>query len=220
MTEHKKNLIFKKLIRINFIKSALVNFRHFGMKGLLKLPIIIEYGSHFKCSAKDGIVFLQPLQRNMLTINFGNTFDISKTGKLIIKGSKACFNYKNMVLIHSGGTMEIGNNFYANGLAEFNCKKKLSFGDDVLISVHVMFLDTDYHHIYNSKNEKINPDKDVVIGNKVWIGCNVTILKGSIINDNIIVGAGSLVSGSLTNSGSIYSGNPIVQIRDGITWSP
>lgn len=123
-------------------------------------------------------------------------------------------------MVSNDGILEIGNNFVANGEAEFNCRKGLRFGDDVLISVHVMFLDTDYHPVYNLQGERINPDKEIVIGNKVWIGCNVTILKGALIGNNIIIGAGSLVTGKLLPDNSIYSGNPITIIKKDISWHP
>ena len=86
---------------------------------------------------------------------------------------------------------EIGNNFYVNGLSDFNCIKGLKFGDDVLVSIHVIFLDTDYHPIFNQQGDRINPDKEIIMGNKVWIGANVTILKGTHIGNNIIIGAGT-----------------------------
>ena len=214
----KTRRILNAILRINLPYSIIINFRHFGLKGLLKMPITINYGSKFKC--KGSIVFSQPLQPNMLKINYGNTINVAKGGKIIFTGVKSCFNYKNAVLVHENAVLEIGDNFMANGEAEFNCKKRLKFGDDVLISVHTMFLDTDYHPIFNLQGERINQDKEIIIGNKVWIGCNVTILKGSVIGNNIIVGAGSIISGKLLSENSIYGGNPIKVIKDDITWHP
>ena len=182
------------------------------------MPIFINYGSKFLCKSKNGIVFLKPLQPNMLSINDGNSIKVDKGAKIVFTGSKACFNYKNIVLISSAGVLEIGNNFWANGEAEFNCRKGLKFGDDVLISVHVMFLDTDYHPIFNLQGDKINHDREIIIGNKVWIGCNVTILKGAQIGNNIVIGAGSLVAGKLLAENSIYCGNPIKLMKSGISW--
>jgi acetyltransferase-like isoleucine patch superfamily enzyme len=41
---------------------------------------------------------------------------------------------------------------------------------------------------------------------------NTIILKGSVIGDNCIVGAGSVVSGSFANN-SVIAGNPATVIR-------
>lgn len=214
--EHMKII---RYLKINFIYSMIINFRHFGFVGLFKMPIIINYGSRLKCKSKGGIVFLQPLRANMLSMFYGNTINVDKGGKIIFTGLKACFNYKNDVHIYSNGVMEIGNNFFANGETGFHCRKGLKFGNDVLLSVKITFLDTDYHPIFNLKGEKINGDREIVIGNNVWIGCNAIVLKGSYIGDYIVIGAGSLVSGNLLSENSIYSGNPISLKKKGITWS-
>ena len=54
-------------------------------------------------------------------------------------------------------------------------------------------------------------ERKVIIGNNVFIGANTTILPGSEIGDNCIVGAGSVVRGKLER-GYVYSGNPCVKI--------
>ena len=74
-------------------------------------------------------------------------------------------------------------------------------------------------------------DKPLIIGDNVTIGhncclhaCNIldnvligmgsTVLDGAIINSNIIVGAGSVVTSNKTlQSGYLYYGNPLKQIR-------
>lgn len=208
---------FFEMLKINFIKSIFINFRFFGVQGLIKLPIILQYGSSIHGSKKS-IVFRKPLQFNMLFLKFKNTISIQKGGKIIFHGRKACFNHMNGVLVGPTGVFEIGDSFFANGFAEFNCRKRIVFGDGCLISVHTMFLDTDYHTITQDGNV-INLDKEIIIGNRVWIGCNVTVLKGTVIGNDIVIGAGSLLSGRYLEDNSIYAGhNPEKPIKSGICW--
>lgn len=47
----------------------------------------------------------------------------------------------------------------------------------------------------------------LIIGNNVFIGEGATILGGSHIGDNVIIGANSVVSGNV-DSNSVYAGNP------------
>ena len=47
----------------------------------------------------------------------------------------------------------------------------------------------------------------LTIGNNVFIGGGATILGGSHIGDNVIIGANSVVSGNV-DSNSVYAGNP------------
>ena len=54
--------------------------------------------------------------------------------------------------------------------------------------------------------------KETKIGNKVSIGSNATILPVSICA-NVVIGAGSVVTKDITESG-IYAGNPAKKLRD------
>jgi len=183
------------------------------------MPIMISYRSKFKCKSKDGIQFIKPLKRNMLTIKNGSYFKIEKGGKLIFTGEKAFFNTRSKVLISSNAVLGIGNNIWVNSNSEFYCRKKLNIGDDVLIAFHVIIMDTDYHPIFNEQNAIVNHDRSTIIGNKVWIGCNVTILKGTHVGNNIVIGACSLVNGNLLIDNSVYFGNPASFVKNGITWN-
>ncbi|MBK7855417.1 MAG: hypothetical protein IPJ79_11415 [Bacteroidetes bacterium] len=54
--------------------------------------------------------------------------------------------------------------------------------------------------------------KNTKIGNHVSIGTNATILPVTIC-DNVVIGAGSVVTKSITQPG-IYAGNPAKKIKD------
>jgi len=53
---------------------------------------------------------------------------------------------------------------------------------------------------------------DVVIGNNVWMGGRVTILKGVAIGDNALIGAGSVVTKDVPRN-AIVAGNPARVIK-------
>lgn len=53
--------------------------------------------------------------------------------------------------------------------------------------------------------------KITFIGDNVFIGMNSIILMGANIGNNVIIGAGSVVSGKLENN-SVYAGNPAKKI--------
>ena len=60
-------------------------------------------------------------------------------------------------------------------------------------------------------------DKDVVIDNDVWIGANVTILKGVHVGEGAIIAAGSLVTKDVPAFG-IVGGVPAKLIK--MKWTP
>lgn len=70
----------------------------------------------------------------------------------------------------------------------------ISIGENCLIGSGCKIYDTDFHPIM--LNDSIN-SRPIVIGNDVFIGANVTILKGVHIGDGAVVGAGSIVTKSI-----------------------
>ena len=54
---------------------------------------------------------------------------------------------------------------------------------------------------------------DIVIGNDVWFGMRVILLPGVSVADGCVVGAGSVVTDSLTEPYGIYAGNPARLLR-------
>lgn len=96
--------------------------------------------------------------------------------------------------------------------------KKITLGDGVLISNNVEIHTTDYHGIYNSHGTRVNPDQDINIGSRVWIGLGVKILKGTEIADGCVVGAGTLLSGKYEEKNTVIVGNPGRIIKRNIIW--
>lgn len=55
------------------------------------------------------------------------------------------------------------------------------------------------------------------IGNKVWIGTNSIILKDTIIGDNCIIAANSVVKGVFPEN-CLIGGNPAKILRKDVQW--
>lgn len=52
------------------------------------------------------------------------------------------------------------------------------------------------------------------LGNRILVGMSATIMDGVIVEDNVFIGAGSLVPPNKTlESGFLYVGNPVKQVR-------
>ena len=87
---------------------------------------------------------------------------------------------------------------------------KISIGKGCFIAPNVGII-TSNHDIYDL--EKHVPGKDVVLGEKCWIGMNSTILPGVTLGPRTIVGAGSVVTKSFPEGNIIIAGNPAKVIR-------
>lgn len=87
----------------------------------------------------------------------------------------------------------------------------VTIGDDCFIGHGVMFVNDLFENNGPAKGDK-KFWRSTLIGNHVSIGSNATILP-VIICDNTVIGAGSVVTRNLIESG-VYAGNPAKKIRD------
>ena len=124
--------------------------------------------------------------------------------------------WKNKGVQISGKPKYINNDVFFDG----KDYSKIIIGDNVTISREVMFLTHDFSittalESIGSKINKGNGEKyflkEIIIGNNVFIGARSTILYGSEIGDNVIIGTGCVVKGKVP-SNSIVIGNPCVII--------
>lgn len=98
-------------------------------------------------------------------------------------------------------TLVIGERVQINDACHIAAAASISIGDDVLIASRVYITDHD-HGVATAESILLKPiDRElvvspVVIGDRVWIGEGVSILKGVVIGEDSIVGAGAVVTKS------------------------
>lgn len=96
----------------------------------------------------------------------------------------------------------------------------IRIGKDCMLGRKISISTTDFHSIIDvATGKRINPAKDVTIGNHVWIGADVAINKGVTIADNSIVGSNSVVTKRFEEPNIILIGMPAKKIREAVTWS-
>lgn len=92
-------------------------------------------------------------------------------------------------------------------------------GDDCMISHSVMFRTADPHLIYDSiKGKRTGSGKSVYLGDHVWLGQDVVLLKGTRIDSGCIVGEGSVVTGKHIGNNECWGGNPARCIKRNVFW--
>ncbi len=93
---------------------------------------------------------------------------------------------------------------------------KLKIGDNCAISWNCQFLDEDFHEIkYQGKKET---PEEIIIGNKVWIGSNVCVYKGTFIPNGCVIASNSVVKGGFEEENVLIAGNPAKVIKRNISW--
>jgi acetyltransferase-like isoleucine patch superfamily enzyme len=76
----------------------------------------------------------------------------------------------------------------------FHAKREIRVGDDCLFGFGTRVLDADLHALDSRTPERVAP---VHIGDRVWLGSDVTVLRGVTIGDDTVVGARSVVTRDL-----------------------
>ena len=95
----------------------------------------------------------------------------------------------------------------------------VKIGEECLFSVGIFIRPSDGHSLLdNVTKDVINSGKDIIIGNHVWCGMNVSILKGGKVADDCVIGAASVVTKAFSNPHCILVGVPAREIAKNITW--
>ena len=111
-----------------------------------------------------------------------------------------------------GYHMFVGNDFFANSNCLFMDDAKITFGDHVFIGPNCQFY-TAHHPIHwKNRNGKLEKAMPITVGDNVWFGGSCVVLPGVTIGNNVVIGAGSVVTRDIPDD-VIAVGNPARILR-------
>lgn len=164
----------------------------------------------------DDSVFEEQIKcrRILQKLNFMDRADfagISETVKELLGKSEGAFINPPFYCDY-GKHIEVGRNFFAN----YNCTlldvAKIKIGDNCQMAPNVAIY-TAGHPIYPvTRNSAYEYGKEVTIGDNVWLGGNTVVCPGVHIGNNVVIGAGSVVTKDIPDW-SLAAGNPCRVIR-------
>lgn len=182
-----------------FIRVAINYFLSFLHTSCLKLRNDITIGS-------GSLVFFRTRFNNFSgnTIQIGNNCKIGCSRHGYHAGMPF---YTTLLNDGENSRIEIGDNCRLNGVY-IHAQKSIKIGDNCVMASGISIIDSNGHQL-NSFDRTVGRDtpKRIVIGNNVWICLNSIILKDTIIGNNCVVAAGSVVKGVFPDN-SLIQGNP------------
>lgn len=153
--------------------------------GIIKTGLLkITKGSDFKIS---GLSMISP--HTEITLDRGGSLEIGSNFKMR-DGAK--------IRVRKNAECKLGSNVSLNSFNMIACHEKIIIGDDCQLSPNVQIYDHD--HDFTSENgvrDGKYKTAPIIIGNNVWIGANSVILRGTVIGDNAVIGAGCIVKGEV-----------------------
>lgn len=111
-----------------------------------------------------------------------------------------------------GKNITVGDNFYANHNCVILDCAEVKFGDNVFIGPNCGFYTAGHPLDAETRNSGLEYAKPITVGNDVWIGGNVCVMPGVTIGDNVVIGAGSVVTKDIP-SGMVAVGNPCKTVK-------
>ena len=112
-----------------------------------------------------------------------------------------------------GFNIEIGENFYSNHNLVILDPAKVTFGDNVFIGPNCGFYTAEHPINSIERNKGLEYAKPITVGHNVWFGGGVNVLAGVSIGNDVVIGAGSVVTKDIP-ANSVAVGNPCKVIRN------
>lgn len=132
-------------------------------------------------------------------VNIGNSCSVSSKLCILVNGKYNCRK------VTIGNGTYIGDTF----IQVINDNASVEIGNDCMFSSDVTIINDISVDVYDvNTGEDIYSDKNITIGDHVWLGRRAFIGPSTIIASNCIVGTGSYVSGRFLKSNCSIAGNP------------
>ena len=135
---------------------------------------------------------------------------LDKRGSLTIgKGFKMRSGSK--LRVRPNAYARIGDNFSMSNNCYVVCRDSIQIGNDVILALSVKIYDHDHDFCCpGGVCEGKYKTRPISIGNNVWIGADVVILKGTVIGENCVIGAGCILSGTVPSDSVVIQKREIV----------
>lgn len=149
------------------------------------------------------------------TIDIGpNNLFVSNSWYNLIGVNRRC-----IISTHGpGAAIAIGRNCGFSGTV-IGAAGRIVIGDNVLCGANTTITDFDWHPLDPAQRltGKAVESRPVTVGNNVWLGLNVILLKGVQIGDNTIIAAGSVVTQDIP-ANVIAGGAPCKVLKEKTEW--
>lgn len=203
-------------------RSIYINFHYLPFKQAIRFPILVKKGHFYEMKGK--VIIDAPIRFGMIKLGFfgGHMYPDNGIhwtqwgGTIIFKGS-CWINNNSFIVQGKESTIIFGDRFMATTSMKLISFKHIEFGRYVSVGWEVIFTDTNFHPIYDLKNEKFKKAYGpIIIGDNNWFGMQCKVMHSVTTPKHCIFGLGSVLTrGGEYESYCLHGGNPLrVLTRD------
>ena len=140
---------------------------------------------------------------------------IVEEGGVLMFDKNVTIKENSIIYVKKNAKITFGHNSSTGHHTEISSNNYIEIGDDVIMGAYTYI--TDSNHGYKDKELPIRKQDmeigSVEIGNNVWLGRGVMILKDSVVGNNSVVAAGSVVTKKFEEN-KILGGIPAKVIKE------
>ncbi|MFR1673287.1 MAG: acyltransferase, partial [Candidatus Gastranaerophilaceae bacterium] len=151
-----------------------------------------------------------------------NKWEILGNSFISIKSSK--YSIGGVYISCKNSSLEIDEDFSSTNRCTIGLAgtkgTNIKIGRDCMFASDISLLSTDFHKIYDNTTGKVLniPEMGIKIGNHVWVGSGVRILKDTEVGNNIVIGTGTVLTKTFHDDNVIIAGNPGKIVKRNVNW--
>jgi len=139
----------------------------------------------------------------------------------LIVGEECCFKAGSLWLQGGQCRIDIGaeTTIEEAHMAATEQGTSIMIGRDCMLAFDVDIRNGDSHSIIDlASGERVNTPADIAIGDHVWVGAHVEVLKGVTIGSGSVIGIRSVVTHDVP-ANAVAAGIPARVVREGVRWN-
>jgi acetyltransferase-like isoleucine patch superfamily enzyme len=174
-------------------------------KDILQIGKYARIDGYLRINGKNGRVIIgDKTISDDLEVSFYGSRDIG-----LFQCGRNCRFGKKTFISPRGGQVILGDDVFLGErvIIQTNSQGVIKMGNNVMIAPRVKIYASNHDLTGFPLNLKSEVGKDTTIGNNVWIGTSAIILAGVNIGENVVIGAGSVISKDIPPY-SMAAGNP------------
>ena len=162
------------------------------------------------------VIIENPVRINKLNAWIGNDCEVYIGNSVDVRG------YLHIFASANKSRIRIGDKCSFTGVTirmESEPNLEVEIGNRCLFSDKIIIRSSDSHTIFDCKTKvPLNVPRKVKIGNHVWIGYGVNILKNTLLPNNCVGATQSLVTKEFHDDNCVIGGIPAKILRTNINW--